>query len=181
MSTNKADILISGGGIAGLTLALLLSDIGLTIHVLEPFPPKPFKETKPTGRTVALMDSSVNVIKAAGVWDIIKEHTAALKTMTIIDDSQPGAEVIEAAFDATDIGLEQYGFNCPNSLLRAALFERAQAVDNIQIHTSALQSFETQKASVTATLENGERITAALLIGADGRNSSVRKQSEIEK
>lgn len=176
MVTRQADILISGGGIPGLTLAILLADLGLDITLLEPFPPESIKKTKPSGRTVALMDSSLNIIKATGVWDAVKLLSNPLETMRIIDDSAFKQDEIEAPFEAVDAGLEQFGFNIPNNHLRATLFEKAKQNKNITI---LKQKLERLNANGEATLENDKTIKATLVVGADGRNSAVREQSGI--
>lgn len=176
----QTDILIAGGGNAGLTLALLLADIGLQIDILEPYPPKSFDKTALTGRTVALMESSLNIIKAAGVWETLKGYGAPLETMAIIDDSVAKKEVLETAFEARDIGLEQFGFNIPNAHLRAALFEKAKKTKAITIHSVALEGYETTKSGVHITTNAGKPIEAKLLVGADGRKSMVRELSGIQ-
>src|SRR5262245_20307916 len=129
---NKTDIVISGAGIAGLTLAALLGQAGLSVHIIDPAPPRPLSETQPSARTVALMQSSLNIIKNTGVWDAVRGHANPLRTMRIIDDS--ANDTIEAEFESREIGLPQFGFNVPNSVLRAALYERIQKIPSITIH-----------------------------------------------
>lgn len=175
----QTDILISGGGIAGLTLAKLLSGLDLKIDVIEPHPPASFKKTDITGRTVALMDSSLNVIKAANIWDSIKDQSCPMKAMRIIDDSRGDSKVIETDFEAREIGMKEFGYNIPNALLRAALFDDIKKVKNIKIHNSAFTSFSYENTAIIASFEDGSKLKASLLTGADGRNSSVRKAANI--
>lgn len=170
----KSDVLISGGGIAGLALAALLGRERLKVHIIEPAPPAPLAKTAVAARTVALMDSSVNVIKATGAWEKIAVFAAPLKTMRIIDDSMAGRGDVEAAFHARDIGLAQFGFNVPNGVLRAALFEAVKKNKNIYVHQSALTNYCTGEETVIINLADGTEISAPLLVGADGRNSRVR-------
>ena len=178
--TKQTDILIIGGGIAGLSLAILLGGIGINVCLVEPYPPAPLKKTRPDARTIALMQSSLNVIRAAGVWEAVAPFAAALKTMRIIDDNAPGRGKIDAAFDSCEIGLEQYGFNIPNSILRAALYEAASKSKTITLHHEAFKGYEVDSAHITASFDKGPEIKARLIIGADGRNSPVRTQAGIE-
>jgi 2-octaprenyl-6-methoxyphenol hydroxylase len=179
--TFETDILIIGGGIAGLALAALLGRAGMDVRLVEPFPPPPLGQTTASGRTVALMQSSLNVIRATGAWEKISEQSAALKTMRIIDDSAPGRETINSEFNAADIGLSEFGFNIPNALLRAALHETVQAEKNVHLHTPAtLAGYKTDDNGVKAPLEDGTHITARLIVGADGRNSAVRTMASID-
>jgi len=174
-NTCQTDILITGGGIAGLTLAAILGRADINVHVIDNFPPEPLKKTKQTGRTIALMQNSLNIIKAAGVWDQCAAFSAPLKTMRIVDQK------IDIAFDASDIEQEQFGFNVPNAILRAALYEQVQSIPSVTTHMpNALEEYKIENGHITATLKNGKTITARLLVGADGRNSLVRKIAGIK-
>ena len=176
----KTDIIISGGGIAGLTLAALLGKSGLNVSLIEPFPPKPLAQTPTTARTVALMESSINVVRATGAWDKIAEFANPLKTMRLIDDSVIGAGRIETEFHAEDIGLKQFGHNIANGALRAALYETVQKISAIKIHSSTLAAYSVEKIGVAATLEDETEISAPLIVGADGKKSTVRDIANID-
>lgn len=178
--THQTDILIIGGGIAGLALAAVLGRAGISVRIVDPKPPQALKKTRGTGRTVALMQSSVALIKKTGIWEKVMPYAAPLKTMRLIDISVPGLDPVQSDFEAHDLGLEQYGYNIPNTLLRAALYERVQALETVTMHTDTLKMYETENARVSTVLESGEKLAAFLLVGADGRNSKVREISGIK-
>lgn len=181
MALRQTDIAIIGGGIAGLTLAALLGEAGVSVDLVEPFPPDAANKTKPSGRTVALMENSLNIIKATGVWDKIADHAAPLKVMRIIDDSIPGRGTHHSEFPANEIGQDQFGFNIPNALLRAALFEMVKKLKTVKLHTpNSLEQLHTDSSAVTCTLDNGKQINARLLVGADGRGSKTRELCGID-
>jgi len=187
MSKNKqphadiADIIISGGGIAGLTLALLLGNEGMKVHLIDPAPPPKPGAIKPNGRTVALMQSSLDVLKASGVWDDIEPLATPLREMCIIDDSIKGHPPQRTDFPAADIGMEAFGANIPNGKLRSILFSHARASKNITLHTpDMLNSYKVDASNIEATLNSGKILRAPLIIGADGRNSAVRKMAGIK-
>ena len=176
----KTDILVIGGGIAGLALAALLGRAGIAVQLVEPFPPPALKDNKPSGRTVALMESSLSIIRATGAWDKVAGLSNPMEMMRIIDDSRGNDQKIEIEFPASDIGLKQFGFNVPNAALRAALHETVQIIGGITVHApGTLESFEVSGHAVTATLKNGDTVMASLIVGADGRNSRVREISGI--
>lgn len=184
MAKNKsetADCIISGGGIAGLTLALLLENHGLNVHLLDPYPPKPNEDIMPTGRTVALMQGSLNILTAAGLSDeAIIAISAPLEFMRIIDDSLPDQNNQTISFDSREIDMACFGRNIPNGLLRALLFEIVKKNVNITFHESGLTDYSVDDCGVTARLEKDITLRAPLLIGVDGRNSKVREIAGIE-
>lgn len=178
MTQMKTDIVVSGGGIAGLGLGILLAGAGLDVHLIDAAPPS--AKSAPSSRTVALMENSLNILKAADIWDAVREHAAPLETMRIIDDSSVAGRT-EVEFHAGDIGLEQFGYNIPNNILRDALYDAAKKTKHLSLHMpDALAAYEVQSADVTATLKSGKDISASLIVGADGRNSMVRQISGIQ-
>ncbi len=177
----QTDILIIGGGHGGLSLAALLGGAGANVIVVDPKPPPGLKDIKPSGRTVALMQSSINILKAAGIWDTLKPHVTPMRTMRIIDDSMISRGPLEAAFDSTDIGLDQFGYNIPNGLLHAILADHTRSLKAVEIQTpKMLHDFHVDDAAVIARFDDKTEITASLIIGADGRSSVVRSCAGIK-
>ncbi len=177
-----ADILIIGAGVAGLVLAKLLGDQNLCVHIVEPAPPAPLKDTPQSSRTVAMMQSSLNILKAAGLGEFCNNVGTKMEMMRIIDDSMPRQKSLMCEFDAFDLGLEYFGMNIPNSLMRAKLYEDCQSTASITMHENCkLTGYDIQNhALVHATIDNGATITAPLIVGADGRGSMVREISGIQ-
>lgn len=173
---NSSDLIICGGGIAGLTLSVLLGQTGLAVDLIEPKPPDT-KSIKASGRTVALMQASLNVIKACGVWDELESKAGKLEQMQIVDISK--TPPLEAPFPALDIGMEAFGYNVPNAELRAALFTKAKSTGTIRIHETGLADYTPDEFGVSAMLANGEELRSPLIIGVDGRNSRIRETAGI--
>ena len=175
------DVIISGGGTPGLTLSLLLAQAGMDVALIDPSPLSSFKITKADGRTSALMQSSIRTLTRAGAWDICAPHGAPLEILRIIDDSTGGKrQQIETDFPSRDIGLEYFGVNMPNNILRAILAMAAVKAKNITLYDGlSLKKFETDDFGVTIMLSNGKNIRGSVLIGADGRHSPVRETAGI--
>ena len=182
LKSSSHDIIISGGGTPGLTLALLLAQAGMNVALIDPAPLSSFKITKPDGRTSALMQSSIRTFTRAGVWNIGLPYGAPLEILRIIDDSTGGKrQQIETDFLAQDIGLAYFGINMPNNVLRAILANTATKNKNITIYDSlSLKQFKADDFGVTITLSNGQAIRGQVLTGADGRHSSVREAAGIK-
>lgn len=172
--SNKMDIIIAGGGISGLTAALLFARKGFDVCVLEPFPLPSLDNITPGNHTSALMNGSTAVLEQTGAWKDCAPYIAPLETLRIIDDSTSTKNAITADFHADEIAQDQFGMNVPNNVLRAALVKQVVATKNITVHTAKLVSCDPQAAGISAALDNGETINAKLLVGADGRKSAVR-------
>ena len=95
MSRLSTDILVSGGGIAGLTAAAAFGAAGFSVICVDPDPPVT-AETDPGAdlRSTAFLQPSIPVLQAAGVWDRLLPFAAPLQIMRIID---AGGETARAA------------------------------------------------------------------------------------
>jgi 2-octaprenyl-6-methoxyphenol hydroxylase len=178
----KTEALIIGGGIAGQTLAALLGGAGLDVCLVDsqPRPAKGKKGSAP-GRTVALMNSSINVIQQTGIWKAIEPLSTPLRVMRIIDDSSPNIDPVTLSFSSREIEQDQFGFNIPNDELRAALSDYLEMLRHVTVFSPAsLSTFHTDGQKVYAALEDGQTITANLIIGTDGRGSLTRSLAGIE-
>jgi 2-octaprenyl-6-methoxyphenol hydroxylase len=177
---HQSDIIISGGGTPGLCLGILLARAGLEVAIIDAAPPAPLKKTADSGRTTALMQSSLNILKAAG-FDAPEKFGGKISTMRIIDDSLQGREAQASIFESSSIGLPAFGYNIPASTLRAFLYERAAQQKNITLYCpQKLYDFSIENDSAIARLEDGSLLKSPLIIGADGRKSIVRGLAGIQ-
>lgn len=176
-----ADIVVSGAGPAGLTLSLLLGRAGFKVVLIDAEPPAPIDTNAPSGRTAALLNSSINVLKGAGLWDVLQDVSTPLKIMKIVDDSHGSDTRPAIEFVAKDVDEEQFGFNIPNAYLRLALANKIPEVKTLtRLAPSKLKTYKTDGQKIIAQTEDGRTITASLIVGTDGRNSIVRKIAKIE-
>lgn len=179
----KKEVIICGGGVPGLCLAILLGRSGLDVVVYEPHtPPKP-EDIKPSGRTVALWQGSLNVLRAVGFDESVFENfSSKLSTMKLVDDNAVGQKApVEVCFDAKDLGLDCFGYNIPAGLMLAHVAMMAAQCENVEIINGvSIQSYESHPGNVTASTSDGGQVQARIIIGADGRKSIVRKTAGIE-
>ncbi len=169
MAARHTDILIIGGGLAGLTLAGVLGAAGVDVICVDREPESAILNDTYDGRTTAVSFASHKVLQAAGVWEKMLPDCEPILDIRVAD----GASPLFLHFSG-EKG-QPFGWIIENRLMRRALFENAKRLKNVTHLTGAeATEFFADKAMAGVTLKDGTKITAPLLIGADGRNSATR-------
>lgn len=182
MERIKTDVLVSGGGVAGLTAAAAFGSAGFRVICTDPAPPMTQRDAEGADhRSTAFLHPSIPVLEAAGLWERLAPHAAPLQIMRIVDAGGPVAEPrVIKDFDAAEISDQPFGWNLPNWLLRREMVARLQDLPNVTfLPGTATARVLTREAEALATLSNGQTLSARLIIAADGRNSTVRDQVGI--
>jgi 2-octaprenyl-6-methoxyphenol hydroxylase len=171
MNDFTADVVVVGGGPAGLTAALALASAGIeTVLVAAPTPAD--------NRTTMLLTGSVAALDALGVWARCRADSAPLRVMRIVDDTRRLIRAPEVAFSAAEIGHDAFGYNIENRHLIAALEARARETPALVRVAAAADAVEIDEHGVTVRAGD-TTIRARLAIGADGRNSLCRAAAGI--
>src|SRR3972149_7519548 len=118
--TPEIDIAVVGAGPAGLAAALALNHVGVPTALIGPPPSGAGIGTGDT-RTAALLASSVDFLKALGVWDAGAPHGAPLKAIRIVDASGDWFRSPDIQFEASELGLDAFGYNIANDALTSIL------------------------------------------------------------
>lgn len=164
-------VLIAGGGHAGLLLALALDRLGLQPIVLDAQPIEATLGAPFAGRAIALMYGSKRVFEALGLWTRLAEIAEPVRAVRL-EDCGAGAGI---AYEAADIVNHPFGYGVETGGLRRILLEHVLERPGIEMLVPArLLELERATHGMTADLDDGRRITAALIVGADGRDSIVR-------
>jgi 2-octaprenyl-6-methoxyphenol hydroxylase len=171
---DRADVIIFGGGLVGLALASALDSSGVSAILVDPADPAPRGQASFDGRTSAVSSSSMRMLQTIGVAEHLAEPGCPIWRIAVADGLKPGG----LHFDADD--QEPLGFMHENRNLRAALHARAEAGKNVWLlWKSRVSNVERRAAGVVVSLADGRRLTAPLLIAADGRNSATRDAAGI--
>ncbi len=182
MDRIKTDILVSGGGVAGLTAAAAFGTAGFSVICTDPAPPITDRDADGADhRSTAFLHPSIPVLQAAGLWERLSPFAAPLQIMRIIDAGGPVPEPrVIKDFDAAEISDQPFGWNLPNWLLRREMVARLAELPNVTfLPGTATARVTLREAEALASLSDGRRIAARLIIAADGRHSTVREQAGI--
>lgn len=180
---NDFDILISGGGIAGLTAAVAFGNAGFAVQCVDPAPPVTERDAAGSDlRTTAFLQPARNLLDEAGLWERLAPHAAPLQIMRIVDagGAVPEPRIVKD-FDASDISDQPFGWNLPNWLLRREMVARLKDMENVDLRLgTATTSLFTRTNEARVSLSDGSATRAKLVIAADGRNSPMRNAAGID-
>ncbi|MGJ8625573.1 MAG: UbiH/UbiF family hydroxylase [Sulfitobacter sp.] len=177
------DILISGGGIAGLTAAAAFGAAGFNVICVDPTPPVTDRDAEGADmRSTAMLQPARTVLEAAGIWAHLAPHAAPLQIMRIVDAGGPAPEPrVTREFDASEISDQPFGWNFPNWLLRRELLARLAELPNVDFRPgTGTTTLFTRTGSARVGLTDDTRITTKLVIAADGRKSPMRQAAGID-
>ncbi|MGM3224552.1 3-demethoxyubiquinol 3-hydroxylase [Dickeya zeae] len=171
------DAVIVGGGMVGAAAALGLAQRGFQVAVLEQEAPPPFVVgSTPDVRVSAIGQASVRLLERLGVWQNVEQMRSApyrrLETW-----EWDNAHVV---FDAADLGLPELGFMVENRVLQLALWQELEKISGVTLLCPwQLQRLHREDDQWRLTSEQGESLSASLVIGADGANSRIRQWAGI--
>jgi len=174
----KYDVIIAGAGMVGLTLALSLARAGLQVAVVEKTTMPEQLDAKFDGRVSAISLGSQRVLDDAGAWEFMREFAEPILDIRVTD----GATPFFLHYDHEEVGDEPFGFIVENRHTRYGLQKAAENLPNLRIIDSFfIKTMKNDAAGASIIAENGEILTARLIIGADGRGSQIRELAGIEK
>ena len=176
----ETDILIAGGGIAGMSAAARFAADGHRIMIVDPAPADIGEGTDL--RTTAFLQPGIETLKKAGVWDAIKPTGAELRVMRIVDAGGNEMTPRETAdFDGAETNQGFFGWNVSNKAARVSLTAKLETLPNVDFRfSSTVTGFTGTARYGEATLSGDETVRAKLVVAADGRNSSLREFAGIK-
>jgi 2-octaprenyl-6-methoxyphenol hydroxylase len=171
----RADVIILGGGLVGLSLALALDRHGLRSIVVDPAEPEAQVAPAYDGRATAVSSSSWKMLETIGIAERLEGATCPIRAIRVSDGLRPGGILFDA--DEQD---DPLGTMVENRLLRAALQGAAREAERIALLMPARPGETVRDAAgVRVALEDGRLLAAPLLIAAEGRGSPTREAADI--
>jgi 2-octaprenyl-6-methoxyphenol hydroxylase len=185
----RYDIVIAGAGLTGAAFALAAAQGGLKVVMVDPQPFSAQLARSFDGRSTAVAFSTFRMLDMLGLGDALRPHACRMDHILVTDGRRPGASSRAASpaflrFDADEIGGrtggEPLGYMVENRRIRAALAD-AVTRSNIEVRAPAsVASVETDSGKATVTLADGSRLIAPLVVGAEGRGSTVRRAAGVD-
>ncbi|MBK0399633.1 FAD-dependent monooxygenase [Limibaculum sp. M0105] len=178
METIDTDILVSGGGIAGLAATLRLAAEGVRVACVDPLPAA---AEGPDLRTTAFLMPAVETLTRAGAWQAMAQAATPLWTMRLVDAGGEARHVREdCPFDAREMGDRPFGFNVTNRAARRALVDAIAATPHARlIDGTTVTRVLRRTAEAVARLGDGRQVRARLVVAADGRDSALREAAGL--
>ncbi|HXP98014.1 MAG TPA: UbiH/UbiF/VisC/COQ6 family ubiquinone biosynthesis hydroxylase [Telmatospirillum sp.] len=169
-------MLIIGGGLIGGPLAVALASNGVSVALVDTEDPKQADGPAFDGRASAIALAPQRALATLGLWPTIAPFAAPIEQIRVSDGHSP----LFLHYDHQAIGQDPFGWIVENRAIRKALQQRLAALPMILRYAPArVTSLERRPGGVAAQLDDGTRLTAALVVAADGRRSPTREQAGI--
>jgi 2-octaprenyl-6-methoxyphenol hydroxylase len=181
---DDAELVIAGGGLNGMLLAVACAGAGLSTIVVDRQDPAAMASDRFDGRTSAIAYGSRLVFDGIGLWPEIAGDAEPIREIRVADDNSP----LFLHYDHRELppGTNPGANNVPlgyiveNRILRRALMARAAALPSLKLlapqTVAAMQASET---GAVVLLGDGARLRTRLVVGADGQNSPLRQAAGI--
>ncbi len=179
--TMETQIVVAGGGLIGLTLALALDQAGIDTIVVDPIDPGTVTDAAYDGRNTALALATCRLYRALGLWTDLEPHAQSIPDIVVSYGTlRGGASPRFLHFDHAQIGDEPLGHFVENRYLRQALFAGLARAKHVRMLAPAtIATAEAEPAHNLVHLSDGRIINAALVAACDGHKSPLRTAAGI--
>src|SRR5215213_10710300 len=178
MSNARADVVIAGGGFAGLALALALRQgLGDAFRVVVADPAFA-ANAKPDLRASAIAAAARRMFETLGVWDAVADEAQPILDMVVTDSRlKDTVRPVFLTFAGEVEPGQPFAHMIENAPLNAALAAKARE-QGIELRATAVTGFELGASRIAVSFGDGE-LSASLLVAADGAKSRLREQAGI--
>lgn len=175
VSAERRDVVILGGGLVGMTLALALARAGISSHVLDTADPEAQTAAGFDGRASAISTASWNMFTRLGLAERLEPFGCPIDSIAVSDQLKPGELRFRPEPEEGSLGRM-----FANRQLRLALFAAAREQSMIAFHpNSRVVARERDAYGVAAVRDDGARFAGSLMVAAEGRRSPTREEAGL--
>ena len=174
--SDMRELVIIGGGLVGMTLALAAAKQGIGSHVIDMADPASLTADGFDGRASAISTASWNLFTNIGLADRLEGKGCPIESIAVTDSMKPGRINFKPQPHEGSLGVM-----FANRVLREVLYEAARSEDLIAWHAPA-RVVERHRGAhgVSATLANGQVLEGRLMVAAEGRRSPTRDEAGLK-
>jgi 2-octaprenyl-6-methoxyphenol hydroxylase len=179
MTRNDADVLIAGGGFAGLTLAIAVRQaLGASFTVVVADPALGVSHGGDE-RASAIVAAARRLFETIGVWQSVADDAQPILDMVVTDSRLNDAvRPVFLTFAGEIEPGEPFAHMIENRKLVDALEAEAREL-GVELRPAAVKEFSGQDHNICARLSDGDEMTTRLLVAADGARSTIRTAAGI--
>jgi len=173
----RVELIVVGGGLVGLTLAIACAEAGIEVAIIDREDPAAMLAEPFDGRTTAIAHGSQQVLAGIGLWPLVADAAEPILEIRVADGGSP----LFLHYDHHAVGDHPLGYIVENRVLRRALMTRAAQLATLRhLAPLAVERVEREASGATAYLADGSRLRGELVAACDGRGSPLRRAAGIK-
>ena len=156
----------------GMSLCIALAKEGIKVALIEREQAKDQLEPAFDGRVSAIAYGSKAMLDGVGAWRHMQAFAEPIRDIRVSDGEAP----FFLHYDHAEIGEHPFGYIVENRHIRYALHQCASALPSLHwFEGRSVKEIRSDASYRYVTLDDGSELKAALLIGADGKHSFIRR------
>lgn len=178
------DIVVSGGGLAGMVAAIAFARAGFDTLCVDPAPTIPdYADAGADLRTTAFLQPARQFLDSLGIWDHFDPVSMPLDVMRIVDAGGPDSPVeprVTKDFRSEELSDLPFGWNVPNWQARRSLGQIMAGLKYLEFRPATrCDTLFTRETEARVRLSDGDVVKCKLVVAADGRYSKMRQEAGI--
>lgn len=173
----KTEVVIIGAGLSGMLMAVALAENNINCVLLDRQDVDNIITKQTDARTSAISYGSSLIFKEYGVWDQVEKESAPILNIRVTDDLSP----LFVHFDHREVSDNPMGYIVENHIMRKVFYQKIKQSNKITtIFNKSYTNIKNEGGENITSLDDGTKISAPLIIAADGKNSNIRKLNNID-
>ncbi len=175
MTNDTRDLLILGGGLVGMTLALTAARKGFSSHVVDRANPDELLKEGFDDRATAISTASWQLFRNIGLAEVLEPLACPIASIAVTDQMKPGRIDFQPEPHEGSLGRM-----LPNLSLRRAMFEAAAKEPLINwVSEAKIAERQRSEFGVAVVLSDDTKLKASLMVAAEGRSSPTRTEAGL--